>query len=69
MGDYYDLGGHTYPVTTTSDEAQTWFDRGLLWTFGYNHEEAVVCFQKALQVQPYAKINLTYIARCRANLN
>ncbi len=52
MGDYYDLGGHEYPVTTQSEQAQTWFNRGLLWTFGYNHEEAVVCFQKAIDADP-----------------
>ena len=48
----YDLGGHTFPVTTHSQEAQKWFDRGLLWTYGYNHEEAVSCFQKALEADP-----------------
>ena len=52
MGDYYDLGGHEYPVTTQSEQAQTWFNRGLLWTFGYNHEEAVVCFQRAIDADP-----------------
>jgi tetratricopeptide (TPR) repeat protein len=32
-------------------------------------EEAILVFQLALEVQPYALINRTYIARCRANLN
>jgi hypothetical protein len=31
---------------------QRWFDRGLNWCFGYHHEEAVACFQKALEVDP-----------------
>jgi len=48
----YDLGGHHFPVTTSSDAAQKWFDRGLIWTFGYNHEEAVSCFEKALEADP-----------------
>ncbi|MEM7170887.1 MAG: tetratricopeptide repeat protein [Pseudomonadota bacterium] len=52
MDDYYDLGQHSYPVTTSSAAAQTWFDRGLLWTFGYNHEEAIVCFEKAIEADP-----------------
>jgi tetratricopeptide (TPR) repeat protein len=52
MDGYYDLGGHSYPVTTKSTEAQTWFDRGLLWTYGYNHEEAVDCFKKAIAADP-----------------
>ncbi len=48
----YDLGGHHFPVTTKSAEAQTWFDRGLTWTYGYNHEEAVACFEKAIEADP-----------------
>ncbi|WP_170372470.1 tetratricopeptide repeat protein [Ruegeria arenilitoris] len=52
MSDYYDLGTHGCPVTTSSDQAQLWFNRGLVWTYGYNHEEAVVCFQRALEHDP-----------------
>ena len=50
--EYFDLGNYTRVVTTTSDEAQTWFDRGLRWTYGYNHEEAVECFRKAIAADP-----------------
>ncbi|MEY8830769.1 hypothetical protein AB9K34_20545 [Sedimentitalea sp. XS_ASV28] len=50
--DYYDLGSHSCPVTTSSHEAQRWFDRGLIWTYGYNHGEAVACFQRALTHDP-----------------
>ena len=49
---YYNLGTYSCPVTTSSRKAQKWFDRGLNWTFGYNHEEAVACFQKALRHDP-----------------
>ena len=48
----YDLGSHTCPVTTSSTEAQQWFDRGLVWTYGYNHTEAVACFEKAVTHDP-----------------
>ncbi|WP_170429121.1 tetratricopeptide repeat protein [Ruegeria arenilitoris] len=48
----YDLGSYSCPVTTSSPEAQLWFDRGLIWTYGYNHEEAVVCFQRAAEHDP-----------------
>jgi tetratricopeptide (TPR) repeat protein len=49
LSDYpYDLGTHTRTITTSSAEAQTWFDRGLNWIFGYHHEEAMECFKKAL---------------------
>ena len=52
MSDYYDLGSYTRPVTTTSKEAQLWFDRGLIWCYGYNHDEAVRCFNKAAKHDP-----------------
>ena len=52
MSDYYDLGPYTRPVTTSSKEAQLWFDHGLLWYYGYNHDEAVRCFQKAAKSDP-----------------
>ena len=53
MADYgYDLGEHSFPVTTSSPEAQLWFDRGLNWTYNYNHEEAVVCFRNAALADP-----------------
>ncbi|WP_424946200.1 tetratricopeptide repeat protein [Candidatus Spongiihabitans sp.] len=52
MTPYFDLGGHTRPITTSSSEAQIWFDRGLNWCFAFNQEEGVHCFQKALQHDP-----------------
>lgn len=52
MDDYYDLGSHVCPITTTSPQAQLWFDRGLIWTYGYNHTEATVCFNRALEFDP-----------------
>lgn len=45
--DYYDLGTFSRPVTTSSAQAQLWFDRGLAWAYGFNHEEAVACFEAA----------------------
>lgn len=48
----YDLGPYGRPVTTTSADAQKWFDRGLVWCYGYNHEEAVRCFEKAAKADP-----------------
>ncbi|MEM7543447.1 MAG: hypothetical protein AAF384_17950, partial [Pseudomonadota bacterium] len=54
MNDYpYDLGPYSRAITTTSKDAQTWFDRGLNWTFGYHHEEALVCFKHALESDPH----------------
>lgn len=45
---YYHLGSYHRSVSTTSHEAQIWFDRGLIWTYAFNHEEAVNCFQQAI---------------------
>ena len=47
MPDYYDLGSYSRSVTTASHEAQLWFDRGLNWTYGFNHDEAIRCYRKA----------------------
>ncbi|MEJ2028139.1 MAG: tetratricopeptide repeat protein, partial [Limibacillus sp.] len=46
---YYDLGSYSRKVTCSSEEAQLWFDRGLVWTYAYNHEEAIACFERALE--------------------
>jgi tetratricopeptide (TPR) repeat protein len=52
MSDYFDLGGYGRPVTTDSDRAQTWFDRGLVWAYAFNHEEAAACFERAAEADP-----------------
>jgi len=52
MTGYYDLGPHTRTITTSSPDAQQWFDRGLNWTYGFNHEEAIRCFERALEADP-----------------
>ena len=49
---YFDLGTYGRKVTTSSPDAQIWFDRGLNWLFGFNHGEAIKCFQKALKHDP-----------------
>ncbi|MCA9073808.1 MAG: tetratricopeptide repeat protein [Planctomycetaceae bacterium] len=46
---YYDLGEIQYDTSTDSKQAQLWFDRGLGMCLGFNHEEAVRCFERALQ--------------------
>lgn len=50
--EYYDLGTYTRPVTTSCDRAQLWFDRGLMWTYAFHHEEAVACFEAAAAADP-----------------
>ena len=48
----FDLGSVHRPITTNSPEAQQWFDRGLAWTYGFNHEEAVTCFRHSVEADP-----------------
>ncbi|KAJ5611266.1 hypothetical protein N7510_007985 [Penicillium lagena] len=45
---YYDLGNFHLKVSTTSKEAQVWFDRGMLWTYCFNHDEAITCYKQAI---------------------
>ncbi|KXJ90618.1 TPR domain protein [Microdochium bolleyi] len=50
--DYYNLGSYSRPITAANTDAQLWFDRGLVWSFAFNHEEAAACFQKAIDSDP-----------------
>lgn len=49
VGDYYNIGDIHHQVSTDSTDAQLWFDRGLAMCYGFNHEEAVRCFDKAIE--------------------
>lgn len=49
---YFDLGSYHRPVETVAAQAQTWFDRGLVWAYAFNHEEAIRCFERALEHDP-----------------
>ncbi|KAH8645774.1 TPR domain protein [Xylariales sp. PMI_506] len=50
--EYYDLGSYRRAVSSSSKEAEEWFNRGLIWCYGFNHEEAVKCFEKAVVCDP-----------------
>jgi tetratricopeptide (TPR) repeat protein len=47
---YYDLGSYHRGVQTPSPHAQLWFDRGLVWAYAFNHDEAIRCFERALSL-------------------
>lgn len=49
---YFDLGQYHRPTSTNSAASQTWFDRGLVWSYAFNHEEAAECFRRALRDDP-----------------
>src|SRR5438045_1425816 len=46
------LGPHHRKVTTTSDAAQQYFDQGLAFLYGFNHDEAIRSFEAAAASDP-----------------
>lgn len=54
--EYYDLGRFTKAISSGNVEAQKWFDRGLVWSYGFNHEESAWCFEKAVEADPECAI-------------
>ena len=52
MMEYYNIDVYERRVTTSSPEAQMWFNRGLVWTNAYFHDEAAACFRRALEADP-----------------
>lgn len=50
--EYYDLGSFGHSITTTSADAQIWFNRGLIWVYSFNHMEGAYCFEQAIAHDP-----------------
>src|SRR5512132_3674656 len=46
------LGTHTFPVTTTSKQAQLFVNQGLNLAYGFNHAEAGRAFREAARLDP-----------------
>ncbi len=46
------LGGYHFPITTTSADAQTYFDQGIGLLYGFNHDEAARYFRRAAELDP-----------------
>ena len=49
---YDGLGDVHHPVTTKSAQAQEYFDQGLAFNYGFNHDEAYQSFSAAAQLDP-----------------
>jgi tetratricopeptide (TPR) repeat protein len=49
---YTDLGRHHRAITTTSKDAQRYFDQGLILAFAFNHDEAIRSFKEATKHDP-----------------
>ncbi|MEX3017140.1 tetratricopeptide repeat protein [Gymnodinialimonas hymeniacidonis] len=48
----FDLGAYSRPISTSSVKAQSAFDLGLNWLYGYNHEAAAEAFAQAHDADP-----------------
>ncbi|KAI1122769.1 TPR domain protein [Nemania abortiva] len=47
--EYYDLGSYRRHVSASNGAALEWFNRGLIWSYAFNHEESAKCFERALE--------------------
>ena len=46
------LGDINHPVTTNNPEAQKFFNQGLAYIYGFNHEEGIRSFKRAAELDP-----------------
>src|SRR5262245_57456483 len=46
------LGKHHHPVATQNQEAQRFFDQGLILLYAFNHDEAARSFRRAAELDP-----------------
>lgn len=48
----FDLGTYQWTATSSSPSSQTWANRGLIWAYCFNHDEALRCFERAAKDDP-----------------
>src|SRR5262245_44190813 len=51
---FENLGTLHHTITTTSEQAQRYFDQGLRLVYAFNHEEAIRSFEEAASLDPHA---------------
>lgn len=56
------LGDHAHTITTKSEEAQRFFNQGLIMHYAFNHREAVRAFRHASELDPEAPMPFWGIA-------
>lgn len=49
---YDGFGNYTRSVTTSSPDAQRWFNQGIQLLYGFNHDEAIRSFHRAAEIDP-----------------
>ncbi len=52
------VGRQHHSIATTSKQAQEYFDQGLTFIYGFNHEEAQRAFQRAAELDPASPMPL-----------
>lgn len=60
----FDLGAWSHKVTTSSPEAQRYFDQGLALAYGFNHAQAIAAFTEATRLDPRCAMAWWGIAFC-----
>ncbi|KAH7130534.1 hypothetical protein B0J11DRAFT_523373 [Dendryphion nanum] len=50
----YNVGLFTRKISTSNPSAQTWFNRGLIWSYAFHHDESARCFSYAIEEDPEA---------------
>jgi tetratricopeptide (TPR) repeat protein len=62
---FSDMGKHSRPVTTESDQAREYFTQGLTWTYAFNHDEAIRSFTQAAALDPNFAMAWWGVALCQ----
>ncbi|KAM0425262.1 hypothetical protein ACHAPT_009580 [Fusarium lateritium] len=60
----FDLGSYHRHITTRNPKSQTWFDRGLIWAYAFNHEESASCFERAIEADASCAMAYWGLAYC-----
>jgi tetratricopeptide (TPR) repeat protein len=58
------MGAHQRVTSTTSPEAQAYFDQGLIWAYAFNHDEAIRSFERAAELDPEFGLAWWGVALC-----
>lgn len=61
---YEGMGSHRRKVSTANAAAQRYFDQGLVWTFSFNHDEAIRSFEHAAKLDPQLAMAWWGVAFC-----
>lgn len=59
------MGTHHRTFTTDSDEARQYINQGMIWSYSFNHDEAVRSYRKAARLDPDCAIAWWGVALCK----